>query len=238
MSDFSPEQQKAYDEEMKRLEAGTKVETKVETKETITSDDTVEQLRSRLDKQEKALKDTQRWAHQAAGDAAKLRREAEERERLEREARVKPLFDANPVLEEGIKHVAQGQERYRMEILEASVRKAIPDVDDLLNDPVFHAKASARREELGQVMEDPLIAIRELSELKASHMSERATKQAVEAARKDFEEKAKKRSAMEVPGGSGSKATTEVPDDDAKKWRDMPTNDFRKERAKVMGHQG
>lgn len=236
----TPEYDKAYQDEMTRLEAeaGGKPKDEAKPKDATPSTDKVD-ANPEIERLEKRLKDTQRMAHQAATEASRLRKDAEERERLEREARVKPLFDANPGLKEAIEIVSpKPKEKSADEIWLETVQRVVPDVEDLLGDQAFHAKAKSRQAELGEAWTDPLVASRELSELKASHMSERATKQAVEAARKDFEEKAKKRSAMEVPGGSGSRATTEVPDDDAKKWRDMPTNDFRKERAKVMGHQG
>lgn len=228
MSDRTPEEQKAYDEEMKRLEAAApakELEKASEQKvEPVTKAD--------VEKLEKALKDTQRWAHQNAAEVARLKREAEERKHSE----TRPaILDANPGLEDAIKHVApKVQEKSKDEVWLESVQRAIPDVEGLLADAQFHAKAKTKQAELGEAWTDPLIAIRELSDLRAGHIRDQALQGAIEQARKDFEEKSQKRSAMSVPGGSGAKASPEK-DDEAERIRNMSDADFRKMRAKTLG---
>ena len=233
MSDLqpgTPEYQEAYEKEMKRLEAAPTPEKKVEA---ITSPEAkVEPIvKADIEKLEKALKDTQRWAHQNAAEVARLKKEAEERKRVE----TRPaILDANPGLEEAIKHVAP-PEKSRDDIWLESVQRALPDVEGLLNDQSFHAKAKARQVELGDAWTDPLIAIRELSDLRASHIRDQAIQGAVEQARKDFEDKSTKRSAMSVPGGSGAKAPAPAKDDEAQRIANLSDKDFRAMRAKVMG---
>lgn len=222
----TPEYQEAYDKEMKRLEAVP------EKKETITPDERHEVVKADIDRLEKALNDTKRWAHQNAAEVARLKREADDRKRTE----TRPaILDANPGLEEAIKHIAPPiPEKSKDEIWLESVQRAVPDVEGLLNDQAFHAKAKAKQAELGEAWMDPLIAIRELSDLRAGHMRDQAIQGAVEQARKDFEEKSTKRSAMTVPGGSGAKPV-QVKDDEAERIRNMSDKDFRAMRAKTLG---
>lgn len=256
----TPEYDEAYKKEMQRLEAEAsdgkkeakdesntsevKDEAKAETKtDDGKKDETLEELKTRLDEErkarerlEKSLKDTQRWAHQSAGMVKKLQKEADERKRSEAIA-ADPLVKANPGLEDTIKRVAGAKDETSdpKESWLSSVSRAIPDVETLLGDQGFFAKAKARQAELGPDWDDPFVAIRELSELKVAHLSERRTQAAVEAARKDFEAKSKKRSAMEVPGGSGGK-DAQRKDDAAERYRSMSKEDFEKERARVMGY--
>lgn len=251
MSDrFTPEQQEAYDKEMQRLEAEAgKKDVKAETAKaddkaaetTSTTDDkakakteTDEQTKARLEKVEKALKDTQRWGHENAAKVKRLEKEAEEAKR----AAARPaILDANPGLEDAIQHVAGDKktEKPAQEVWLGTVARAIPDVETLLGDKDFYAAAAARKAELGTEWDDPLIAIRELSSLKATHLTNQNVGAAVESARKDFEAKAKKKSAMEVPGGSGGK--DKAADDDAvKRYSTMSKAEFDKERSRVMGY--
>jgi len=243
MSDrFTPEQQAEYDKEMQRLEAeanGSAVKKIEEAPAATTSHDakddgaeTAAQMAERLAKAEKALKDTQRWAHENAAKVKRLEREAEERKRLE----MRPtILDANPGLEDAIKHVVEPAKKQlpQEEWLQA-VSHAIPDVETLLADPAFSKSAHEKRAELGVDWDNPLTAIRELSDLKANHLSNRNTQMALESARKDFEAKAKKRNAMDVPGGSGGRDVTRKTDEVQAVWA-MSNEDFAKQRAKVMG---
>lgn len=236
MSDLqpgTPEYDAVYEKEMKRLEAGAPEEKKTEAPITEPKAEP-DEMKVRLEKAEKALKDTQRWAHQSREEVARLKRESEDRKRVE----TRPaILDANPGLEEAIKHVMPAApEKSKDEIWIETVNRVIPDVETLLNDPDFHAKAKVKQAEVGESWMDPLVASRELSDLKAQHLSEKATKGAVEQARKDFEEKSQKRSAMSIPGGSGARAPAASKDDGADKFRNMSKADFEKERARVMGY--
>jgi hypothetical protein len=256
----TPEYDEAYQKEMQRLEAEAKPGDKKDAKDDATNTsevkdeakaaaktdeaktETLEELKTRLDEEQKArerleksLKDTQRWAHQNAGMVKKLQKEAEDRKRQET---APEMLKANPGLEDAIKHVAGTNDNAKPEPKDewlASVSKAIPDIETHLGDQAFFAKARARQQELGPDWDDPFVAIRELTELKVAHLSEKRTQAAVEAARKDFESKSKKRNAMEVPGGSGGKDAPKT-DDGAKRYQTMSKEEFDKERARVMGY--
>lgn len=238
----TPEYQEAYDKEMQRLEAEAKPETKPEAK--TTSEEKPERAPEKLEavdttaelaKVQKALKDTQRWGHENAARVKRLEKEAEDRKRQE----TRPaILEANPGLEDAIKHVAgdRAAETDSRQQWLSTVSTAVPDVEELLGDKDFHAKATAKKSELGSEWDNPLIAIRELSSLKAEHQSLKASQAAVESARKDFEEKSKKRNAMSVPGGSGGKGDTSSNDDAVKRYATMSTAEFAKERSRVMGY--
>lgn len=234
----TPEYQEAYDKEMKRLEAVT-TDSKDEKVETTTSAEKTEKVekpdpvtKADVEKLEKALKDTQRWAHQNAAEVSRLKKEAEERKRTETRPEI---LNANPGLEDAIKYVAPAlPQKSKDDIWMESVQRAIPDIDGLLNDQAFLAKAKSRQAELGEAWMDPLIAIREFSDLKTVHVRDQAIQGAVEQARKDFEDKSTKRSAMSVPGGSGAKQQPQK-EDEAQKIREMSSKDFNAMRAKVMG---
>lgn len=245
---FNAEQQAEYDKEMQRLEAeagatpkpGVKADAattstvkddaKADTK-TDAPTETAEQLSARVASAEKALKDTQRWAHENAAKVKRLEREAEERKRTE----TRPaILDANPGLEDAIKHVAAPAQPSGQQEWLQTVAHAIPDVETLLAEPAFFAKAKERQATLGAEWDNPLTAIRELSDLKTEHLSNRNTTLALDAARKDFAEKAKKRSAMEMPGGSGGRDTQQKVDEVQAVWA-MSDADFAKQRNKVMG---
>src|SRR5258708_7149753 len=216
----TPEGKDAYDKEMQRLEAEAKKEPpkegeppaettpSKEGKQDAAAPDLSEDVKKaiaeqgqQLEKLNKSLRDTQRWGHENARMVKKLNAELE----AERKARTKPaILDANPGLEEAIEHIAGPKEAPADNggWLRA-VSKAIPDVESLLADEAFYKKAEGRKGELGAEWDDPFIAIRELSDLKTSHLRDKAVQAATEQARKDFEAKAKKRPAMEVPAGSG-----------------------------------
>jgi hypothetical protein len=236
----TPEYQEAYDKEMQRLEAGDpkeppKEEPKEEPKEPITLEKP-DETKQRLESLEKALKDTQAWGTRTSQELARLKKERE----VEKHASTRPpILDQTPGLEDAIKHVATVPERPSQENWLMSVSQAIPDVEQLLGNQEFHSKAQQKRMEFGTEWDNPLIAIRELSTLKAEHLKNQAVSVAVEKAREqarqDFESKAKKKTAMSVPGGSGGRDSTKTQDDAQKVW-DMPEKDFQSMRSKVLGY--
>lgn len=261
----TPEYDEAYQKELQRLEAEAKAKggkqeaagddatntsaADAKSKDGAKADDakteTLEELKVRLDEEQKArerleksLKDTQRWAHQNAGMVKKLQKEAEDRKRGESLAE-DPVLKANPGLKEAIEHVAKPRQDDAkpapQEQWLSSIAKAIPDVETLLADQAFFAKAKAKQAEYGPEWDDPFVAIRELSELKVAHLSEKRTTAAVEQARKDFSTKANKRNAMEMPGGSGGKDSQDQTNA-AEKYRTMSKEEFDKERSRVMGY--
>jgi hypothetical protein len=254
MSDYTPEQQKAYDEEMTRLDAeAAKATTGSEQAEATTTPapvvndqaattpppaaatgETDSEVAKRLASVEKALADTQRWAHQNAAEVKRLKKEAEERER----AAARPaILDDNPGLEDAIKHVsgaapvaANSQENNWLE----TVNGVLPDLENLLEtSPDFRALAQQKRTEMGASWNDPIAAARELGQLQAQYQSKQATASAVEAARKDFALRQKKSTAMQVPGGGGSKTVTDTSEVD--RINNMSDAEFAAMRNKTLG---
>lgn len=199
--------------------------------------ETIEQLRERLAAQEKALKDTQRWAHE---NAAALKRLQQEREAAEREAKKPQILNDIEGLEEAVKYVAEApkpQDAVNPEQawLEA-ISKAHPDVNDLLADQAFYQSVEARRQSAGADWNDPLVAIREITAAKLER-AEAVKAQAIEQARKDFEAKQTQKAAMQVPGGHAGAAPAETDQqaDMVKRYQTMSDEEFAKEVAKVTG---
>lgn len=243
----SPEFKEAYAKEMERLEAEanpettSKVEPKIEQKvepdkpEPVKAESANTEADQRFAKIEKALKDTQRWGHRNANEVARLQRELDE----ERHKKNRPaILDSNPGLEDAIAHVARVSEPKTDPAANwlNAVSTAIPDAEELLSNPEFLAKAQERKASVGTDWDNPLVAVRELSDLKIDHLRNKAVNSAVEQARKDFQVSANKRTAMQVPGGSGGQ-DSKVQTDEVKKVWDMSQEDFDKQRARVMGHR-
>lgn len=198
--------------------------------------ETIEQLRERLAQQEKALKDTQRWAHE---NAAELKRLRQEREQAEREAKKPQILNDIEGLEEAVKYVAEAPKPQAVNPQEAwleAITKAHPDVNDLLADQAFYQAVEARRQNLGADWNDPLVAIREITAAKLDR-AESIKAQAIEQARKDFEAKQNQKAAMQVPGGHAGAAPRESDPqaDMVKKYQTMSDEDFAKEVARVTG---
>ena len=243
----TPEYQKAYDEEMAKLEAGSDAEkaeeaTTSEVTETpggedkteaekpqLSVEDKVKQLEEALAKQEKIARDNHAAFTKRSQEFAKLQRkiEKEERERLRPE-----LLDSVPGLEEAIRYTTPARKE---EPWVDTVSRALPDIDSMLADQAFAAKVSAIKDSLEEDWKDPLIAIRELSNARTEYKQEQIIAQVREQAKKDYQERSKKLSAMGVPSGSGKVAPkTEV--DDAERIRTMSSAEFERMKAKARGY--
>jgi hypothetical protein len=198
--------------------------------------ETIEQLRERLAQQEKALKDTQRWAHE---NAAALKRLQQEREAAEHAAKKPQLLNDIEGLEEAVKYVAEAPKPQEVNPEQAwleAISKAHPDVNDLLAEDAFFKSVEARRQSSGADWNDPLVAIREITAAKLER-AEAVKAQAIEQARKDFEAKQNQKAAMQVPGGHTGAAPRESDPqaDMVKKYQTMSDEEFAKEVAKVTG---
>ena len=242
----TPEYQKAYDEEMARLEAGSEPEKGDETttsevtetpggedkteadKPQLSVEEKVKQLEEALAKQEKIARDNHAAFTKRSQELAKLQRrlEKEEREKLRPE-----LLDAVPGLEEAIRYTTP---QPKQEPWVDTVSRALPDIDSMLADQAFAAKASAIKESLGEDWQDPLVAIRELSNARTEYKLEQTMSAVREQARKDYQERSKKLGAMGVPSGSGK--VTQKTEDDGSKFKTMSSADFAKEVARVKGY--
>lgn len=260
MPELTPEQQeqyqKDYDAEMERLDAaesgnaGTTTAAAVTPPaETIAADaanapgktdletpvETVEELKARLAKAEKEARDNKAWGTRNAQEAAELKRQ-------QRELNKPELLVQTPGLEESIRHVAgipetpqEPTEQQRNEQWTTIIDKAHPDVFKLPETDELITALKAKREELGDDWNDPLIAIREITAVKLAHTERQIGQRfAQEAA------KLAKKSAMSVPGAGSSGARVATTDDDAQKEVDRILNmsdaDFAKEVARAKGY--
>jgi len=195
------------------------------------------ELRERLERTEKSLNDTKKWANDARVEAKRLRQEQEERDRV---ANRPQIFDDNPGLEEAIRYavpsaapVAPAAPTQNVDSWAETVGTALPDLDALLETNVpFREKAAAKAKELGDEWLNPIIAIRELTKLQV----EQQRVEAQEQARKDFQLKGKKQAAMQVPGGGSGGNRAPAPVDEAERIRTMSSADFDAMRSKALGY--
>ena len=184
-------------------------------------------LAMKVESLEKALKDTQSWGHKNAEELARIKRENEE---VVRQANRPELLQTVEGLEEAIRY-ATNTDKDPVKSWTATISEAIPDISKYLDNPEFHRVAEQRMQEIQGAYTNPIIAIRELSNLKTQYIQHMSATTAKEAAKKEFEDKAKKLSALSVPGGSGSAA----PVGNGPDWANMPADEFHKHRSKVLG---
>ncbi len=196
--------------------------------------DPLAELRAKVEKTEKALKDTQAWGTKNAQELAQLRKEAQERQR---QANRPAILDANPELEQAIKYVVPEPEKPAADPQkqwQAAIEVAHPGIFDKSIDPELEKALLARFAAVGEAIQDPLIAIREISAEKLAH-TERLIGQrfAAETA------KGAQKSAMSVPGAGAGGAAKGAPLDsdlEAKnRILNMSPAEFEKERRRVLG---
>jgi hypothetical protein len=195
--------------------------------------DPLKELREKVEKTEKALKDTQAWGTKNAQELANLRREQQERER----AAMRPaILDANPELEAAIKYVNPQpvQKNDDHEQWKTIVNTAHPGIFDINIDPELEQALMVRLQALGEQVNDPLIAIREISKEKEAYAERMIGKRfAAESA------KAAQKTAMSVPGAGAGGARTAPQDTDLEaknRILNMSSSEFEKERRKVLGY--
>lgn len=244
------EYQAEYDKATKALEDGKPVEPaktpepevakveepkapKAKVEEPAPEVDPLKELREKVEKTEKALKDTQAWGTKNAQELANLRREQQERER----AATRPaILDENPELEAAIKYVNPQpvQQHDSNEEWKAIISKAHPGIFDVTIDPELEQALMVRLQSLGAEVQDPLIAIREISREKEAYAERMIGKRfAAESA------KAAQKTAMSVPGAGAGVARTAPQDTDLEaknRILNMSPSEFEKERRKVIGY--
>ena len=223
--------QKEYDEAMKKLEAGETITPEVvkDEIEKPAKSDEIEELKLKFERQEKALKDTQRWGHENAARVANLERE---RDAQLKNANRPEILDNNPGLEEAIRHVVPAQAVRNEPDLPYILDNAVPGLNQMLDDKDFQDKFLKARDDSNGGWSDPLVAIRDVTNLVMQNTRE----QAIASAQKDFSSKQKKLDAMFVPGGSGSSDAPAKEVDAAQSVWDMSNADFDKMRRKAMGY--
>lgn len=254
----SEEYQKEYDEAAAKLEADAQATTargadgkfaKAEPAEAVPEPektpeaepakeevpDPLAELRARLEKTEKIAKDNQAWATRMAQEAAQLRKEREEQLR----AAAKPaILDANPELADAIRYVAQDptpqrQEAERQQEWQIAIEKVHPGIFDKSIDPELETAISERFKALGPDVQDPLVAIREITAEKLAYTERQVGKRfAAEAA------KQAKVSAMTVPGagaGGGARTAPDAALAEVERINKMSDAEFAKEVRRVKG---
>lgn len=198
--------------------------------------ETLEQIKARLEAAEKALRDTKAWGTQKAQEAARLRKEQEDAQR----AAVRPqILDANPELADAVRYVQADDYARQREAADQSrdmwqntVRAAIPDIDDLLNDDSFMQSLESRAQNVDWA--NPIIAIREIN----TEIRQRALASA-QAAQQNARAETK-RSAASVPTGGGRQTIrpTTADDDMLRKFQNMSDDEIAREARKIaMGQR-
>ncbi|SOY65597.1 hypothetical protein CBM2586_B10192 [Cupriavidus phytorum] len=203
--------------------------------------DPLDDLRKKYEAQEKALKDTQRWAHELN---AKLKRQDDERRRAEFEAAKPPALRDNPELEDAIRYAVaapqveqEAQRAQATQSWESIVLGAHPDLTTLQSsDKELWDAAYQAFESLPSKGNDPVEAVRALTEVKLQFAQSRAAAAAEKAAQALAKQQTEKR-AMSVPGSGGAVQPAPA-DPQAEMMRRMQTmsdEDFLKEVNRVMG---
>lgn len=198
--------------------------------------DEVEELRLKLEKAEKALKDTQKWGHE---NAARLKEIERQRLLQEREASRPAILDANPDLEDAIRHVAsdpkpQIEAETQHQQWVGMIDAAHPGIFDISVPTDLVDAIAARAKELGNEWSNPLVAIREITTAKLEHAERQtAKKSAAEAAN------TAKKAAMSVPSPGSSSVRTVPADKDKEevtRIQKMTPAQFEAERRRVLGY--
>lgn len=256
MSEMTPEQvqyQKEYDAAAAELDAaasGKKPEAITEpaaepvkepAAEPAKQDDTMEatpdplaEMQARLEKAEKALKDTQAWGTKSAQRLAEIERE---RQAQAREATRPAILDENPALAEAIRYVAsdpapqQAAEKTQNDWMTA-VDTAHPGIFAADADSELIDALVAKRAASGNAWDDPLVAIRDITAEKLAHVERQVGKRfAIESA------KQAEKTAMAVPAAGGGAARS-APDPQAAavdRIKNMTDAEFAKEVSRVKG---
>lgn len=244
MSEEAEQYQKEYDEAAAKLDAAESGEPEAITAPELepveavveeTKPDPLEELRAKLEKTEKALKDTQSWGTKNAQRLAEIERD---RERREREATRPEILESNPDLEDAIRYVTSDptqkhQIEKQQQEWQAMVATAHPGIFDLSIDPELEAALVARRESLGDAWHDPLVAIREITAEKLAFTERQVGKRfAIES------QKQAQKSAMSVPGAGGGASRTAVDPEveAAQRILKMSDAEFAAEVRRVKGY--
>lgn len=197
--------------------------------------DPIKLLEERVAKAEKIARDNQAWATRLAQERAQERRE---REAAERERAKPAILDANPELADAIRFVAhdptpQHQEAARQQNWQTAIEKVHPGIFDASIDPELEKALSERFKAVGPDIQDPLVAIREITAEKLAYTERQVGKRfAAEAA------KQAKVSAMTVPGagaGGGARTAPDAALAEVERIKNMSDADFAKEVRRVKG---
>lgn len=197
----------------------------------------------------KALEDTKKWGHGLSKKVKELTQKLETATKAERPA----LLDQVEGLQDAIDYAVKAAIPTHEEEVDfpisseqpknswaETVSAALPDMEDMLNDPELHAKAKALQTKYGdQWSNDPLFAIRYLSNLRTEHLTTKAVREALAATSAKQIESQQRKDSMRVPSGNGSKAGRSGTIDlvnDAEAVRNLSHDQFTKLRSKTLGY--
>jgi hypothetical protein len=196
--------------------------------------ETAEELRARLEKAEKALKDTQAWGTKKAQELARIQRE---QALAQREATKPEILAQQPELEAAIRHVVSDptpmiQADEARESWMATIERAHPGIFNADADPELVNAILARKGEAD--WSDPIVAIAEITAEKLAHAERQIGKRfAAEAA------KLQQKSAMSVPSASAGPVVTQPADkqlEEVRRIQNMSDADFAAEVRRVKGY--
>lgn len=241
--------QKEYDEAAAKLDAAENGSTpeiviveEPATPESITEQpappepevDPLAELRAKLEKTEKSLKDTQAWGTKNSQRLAEMERE---RAAQQREADRPTILDNNPDLADAIRFVAndpapQHQQQQKDEEWRGIIERVHPGIFAVDADAELVEALVARRDALGDEWLDPLVAIREISEEKLKHSERQIGKRFLVESRKLAD-----KTAMSVPRpGGGTPRGPSTPDqDEVQRIKGLSDADFAREVRRVKG---
>jgi hypothetical protein len=264
----TPEYQALYDKAMEDLNNSKPVEKEgepedvqtpepetpePETPDTPAADDPLAAKMAEMERQiastGKALKDTQKWGHGLSTKVKELQKQLETATTAQRPAlldQVEGLQDAIdyavntklPKVEDNIDMPVFEDEPEKNITWVDTVSAALPDLGAMLNDPDMKAKADALRQSHASEWDNPVAAIRYLSQLRTEHLTQKAVREAIAATSAKHIEAQQRKDGMRIPSGGARSASRGSIDliNDADAVRNMTTEQFQKLRSKTLGY--
>jgi hypothetical protein len=258
----TPEYQALYDKAMEELNNPKPVEKEDEQEEVQapepepTDTPAADPLAAKMAEMErqiastgKALKDTQKWGHGLSARVKELQKQLETATTAQRPAlldQVEGLQDAIdyavntklPKVEDDIDMPVFDDEPKKNVPWVDTVSAALPDLDAMLNDPELNAKAKALQQAHASEWDNPVVAIRYLSQLRTEHLTQKAVREALAATSAKQIEAQQRKDGMRIPQGGARSAARGTVDlvNDAEAVRNMTPEQFQKLRSKTLGY--
>ena len=259
----TPEYQALYDKAMEELDNPKPVEKEdeqeevqtpePETPDTPAADDPLAAKMAEMERKiastGKALKDTQKWGHGLSTKVKELQKQLETATAAQRPAlldQVEGLQDAIdyavssklPKVEDDIDMPVFDDEPKKNVTWVDTVSAALPDLDAMLNDPELNAKAKALQEAHASEWDNPVTAIRYLSQLRTEHLTQKAVREAIAATSAKQIEAQQRKDGMRIPSGGARSAARGTVDliNDAEAVNNMTAEQFQKLRSKTLGY--
>ena len=259
----TPEYQEAYDKALDELNNPVTKSEETQEQEEIKTEDTegteapvadpFQEYKDEMDRRfastEKALKDTQKWGHSLATKVKELNKQIETATSAQRPA----LLDKVEGLEDAIIHITKINQTNKVEedyfpptintpppnTWVETVSMALPDLNNLLNDPELNDRARALQARHESEWDNPVIAIRYLSDLRQDYLTQKAVREAVSATSTKQNETQLRKDGMRVPTGNskpvGRSGTADFVND-ADAVRGLTHEQFLKMRNKTLSN--